>query len=126
MQATKEIELIFIVDDYEEHNIMLEELLGRFNYRVETFNDGYKLLERLRKEIPTLIISDINMPTIDGFELYKEIRAFTPSQNVPVLFISSLDEVLIKDKIKELGAIGFIQKPILPEAIIKFLKTSYS
>lgn len=120
MQAAKKIDSIFIVDDHKEHNIMLEELLTRLDYTVETFTDGYKLLERLKEKVPTLIISDINMPTIGGFDLYKEIRSFNPSKNVPVLFISSEEESRVKKEIKQLGGVGFIQKPILTESILEF------
>lgn len=120
MQAAKKIDSIFIVDDHKEHNIMLEELLTRLDYTVETFTDGYKLLERLKEKVPTLIISDINMPTIGGFDLYNKIRAYSASKKVPVLFISSMEEAMVKDKIKKIGAIGFIQKPILTESILEF------
>jgi CheY-like chemotaxis protein len=107
----RQVKSIFVVDDCESHNILLKKLLTDCGYQVHTFNDGYDLLENLKEEKPHLVISDINMPEINGFDLCKEIKSRSESKDIPVMFVSSLDEDEVNGEVEKNGAVGFVQKP---------------
>lgn len=74
---------IFIVDDSACHNVFLSNLLEHKGHRVTVFNNKYMLLNHFKSIKPDLIISDIEMPTINGLELYEKIREKEKKNNIP-------------------------------------------
>lgn len=109
---------IFIVDDAEWHNILLKKLLCDDGYRVKAFTNGDILLKKLEEDPPHLVISDINMPDMDGFELCKMIKNSSQGSGVPVMFLSSLDEQQVKEKVSKNGGVGFLQKPFQKQSLL--------
>ena len=103
--------LIYVIDDCGLQKILLEKTLGHEGFRVRAFTDGYKLIEALDQECPGLIISDIDMPNIDGLDLIREVKKQRPGVGIPFWFLSSFDISAIKEKAKNLGAEKFINKP---------------
>lgn len=110
---------IFVVDDSELHNILLKKILHNCGYRVYTFTDGYELLENLEHTVPHLIISDIDMPRLNGFELYMEIKKHPVAGDIPLMYVSSLKGQEICERTKECGAIDFVRKPLDKDHFIK-------
>ena len=110
--------VIFVVDDSEWHNILLEKILKDYGYEVHTFTDGHSLLSNLESLRPNLIISDINMPTFNGFELCQKIRILPDLRDIPVMFISTMSRKDAGDKVKANGAVGYIQKPFAKEPLL--------
>lgn len=89
-------------------------MLTAKGYAVKTFTNGFHLLEQLQQTEmkPHLIISDIEMPEIDGFTLFEEIKNHSGIQNIPFMYISSLSPTEVNSRVEATGAEGFIQKPI--------------
>lgn len=110
---------IFVVDDSELHNILLRKMLHNCGYRVFTFTDGYELLENLKHTLPNLIISDIDMPRLNGFDLYMEIKKYPAAKNIPLIYVSSLKGQEIFERTKECGAIDFVRKPLDKDLFLK-------
>jgi|GEM_PF-5050110 CheY-like chemotaxis protein len=104
---------IFVLDDANWHNILTKKMLLDCGYEVTTFTNGYSLLENLENEKPHLIITDINMPQLNGFELCKKIKNHSACSNIPVMYVSSMRKEEIEARDKNLCAIYFMQKPIL-------------
>lgn len=110
---TKHLEAkILIVDDQDENLFLLQSILGKIGCEVDTLNDSLEAIEYLKSNDFDLIILDILMPSLDGFELCKMIKMDKNLQNIPVMFISSLEHE--KDIVKafEVGAVDYITKPI--------------
>ena len=105
---------ILIAEDLEENRIILDAILGD-TYIIEMAEDGRQALDLLHnKEKPALVISDVIMPEMDGFELLSNMKADPALRNIPVIFITaSADE----DKSLSAGAIDFITKPFNPEIV---------
>lgn len=104
--------LVFVVDDSPLQVLTLEKMLSEEGYQVCTFSDGYDLMHQLQSQKPELIISDIEMPGIDGFELLKMIRDRSDVQNIPFFLISSrVDDITVQKASRE-GADMFIGKPL--------------
>jgi DNA-binding response OmpR family regulator len=103
---------ILIVDDQDENLFLLESILSKIGCNIETLNDPSQTIELLIQKEFDLILLDILMPNINGFELCKMIKEDQNLQNIPIMFISSLEEE--KDIVKafEVGAVDYITKPI--------------
>jgi len=116
--------LILVVDD----EISILELL-RFNleqegYRVLTASDGQQALHDARAEKPDLIILDIMLPGMDGYEVCRVLKAGKETAGIPVLMLSARDEVLEKVVGLELGADDYIAKPFSPRELVARVKAN--
>lgn len=112
------IKSIFIIDDAEWHNVVLENLLKAQGYGVKAFTSGLELLDSLKREQPNLLISDIDMPEINGFELCRRIQRLPQVDYLPIMFVSSKDEAEVRGKVQKNGAVGFLQKPFQKQLLL--------
>lgn len=109
--------MIFIIDDVEANRFVLKKIIDDMGYRpvlAENGTQALKLLERLR---PQLIISDIAMPEMDGYELCKTIKANPATRDIPIIFISAFDDPTDIVKGLSLGGADYITKPFIPEVV---------
>lgn len=118
MQDTK----IFIVDDSPIQLILLEKVLQREGFIVEAFSNGPDLIQSISIEKPDLIISDIHMPALNGFELIEEVRRFPDGEKIPCFLISTKADTVIRKKVDAIGADGFIKKPLEFESLMSVIK----
>ncbi len=102
---------ILVVDDEEMMIKTIEFHLKKLGHEVITSSDGKEAMDKIEQETPDLIISDIMMPFMSGFELLSIVKT-DPNKKIPVMLISSLDEIQVIDTAIEIGADDFIIKPI--------------
>jgi len=102
---------ILIVDDEEASRQILSDLTESLGYEVETAEDGEEALALTKLGI-NLIIADLKMPGMDGYELLSRIRSDTESQNLPVIVITGLNDADNRSRSFEAGANDFIPKPV--------------
>lgn len=116
--------LILICDDDEEFVDYLKLLLESKEYRVKTANNGRKALDLLLKQnIPVdLIISDIKMPKVDGYEFFKKVSKQPQYSNVPFIFISGLSSERDVRLGKVLGVDDYITKPVKEKEVLAVIK----
>ncbi len=105
-------ERILVVDDQRTNAEMLAGLLRNIGYLVDTATDGESALARMQAEVPDLVVSDILMPKMDGFELCRRIRAEPATTLLPVILVTSADPQTERVKGIEAGADDFITKPV--------------
>ncbi|MDZ7659829.1 response regulator [Fodinibius sp.] len=113
---------IFIVDDSPIQLILLEKVLQREGFAVEAYSNGPDLIEGISINKPDLIISDIHMPELNGFELIEEIRSFPKGEKIPCFLISSKADTVIRNKVDAIGADGFIKKPFEYQSLMAIIK----
>jgi CheY-like chemotaxis protein len=101
---------ILIVDDAETNIDILMDILGE-EYDVAVAMDGEGALEAVEDDLPDLILLDIMMPEIDGFQVCKQLKSNPETANIPVVFLSALTEDEDRQKGLDLGAVDFITKP---------------
>ncbi len=106
---------LLIVEDDTEITRLVTGILEPEGYRVVTASNGEKGLRIMKKNLPALVILDINMPGIDGFEVLKDLRGWS---QVPVIMLSGRDEVNDKTKCLDLGADDYLVKPFSPEELV--------
>jgi len=114
---------ILIVEDNKETQYLLETLLMKEGHQVTAAANGEKALEITRKERPGLIISDILMPVMDGFEFCRQVKADPALQRVHfVFYTATYTEARDEELAYKLGADGFIRKPTEPEEFLKIIR----
>ena len=114
---------IMIVDDILENVELLMELLSKEGFVVRTANDGELALRSIRAKAPELILLDIRMSGMDGFEVCSRLKAEAGTSQIPVMFISAFGDEKQKVKGFEVGGVDYVTKPFSPAEVISRVKT---
>lgn len=111
--------LLYVVDD--DHNIaeLIQLYFEKEGYRVRTFSSGTEALIAVKKEAPLLMVLDIMMPVMDGFEVLKEVRRMS---KLPVIMLTAKGETFDKVLGLELGADDYLVKPFEPKELLARVK----
>ena len=105
---------ILVVDDNEMNRDLLTRRLERQGYRVTTAVDGQEALDVLSREEFSLVLLDIMLPVINGYQVLEQMKADQKSSHIPVIITTALDEADGKAKCIELGADDYLTKPFNP------------
>jgi CheY-like chemotaxis protein len=110
--------LILVVDDESTNRYLLEYVLTSENYRVSLASDGLEGLEKAKDELPDLILLDIRMPKMDGYEVCQRLQKDNQTKEIPIIFITSVSSS--DDIIKGLnaGAVDYVKKPFIPKELL--------
>jgi PleD family two-component response regulator len=117
---------ILVVDDLLENLRLLANLLAAEGYSVRKAPDGAMALSNVPRFQPDLILLDIMMPDMDGYEVCQQLKANEQFKDIPVVFLSALDLTFDKVKAFEVGAADFIHKPFHPAEVIARVKNQLS
>ena len=122
-QSNNETEAILLVDDNPTNLQLLFETLDGRGYKLLIAKDGKAALSIARKAGPNLILLDIMMPEIDGYEVCRQLKADAATAEIPVIFLSALTDT--KDKVLglDLGAVDYVTKPFQPDEVIARVNT---
>lgn len=115
--------IILAVDDEVDNLEMVEYALGE-EFLVRPVKSGSMALRYLENYKADLILLDIRMPEMDGIETYKRIKDMEKCKDVPVIFLTSANDVETEDSCFELGAVDFISKPFEPKIILRRVRRS--
>lgn len=102
---------ILVVDDTPANLDLLTAMLGDRGYRVRVATNGPRALQAARASAPDLVMLDINMPGMHGYDVCRQLRADPVTAHVPVIFVSALDEVVDKVKAFDAGGVDYVTKP---------------
>ncbi len=116
-------QLILIVEDNKLNIKILIDMLNKYNYQIAVMNNGKDALQFIKENIPDLILLDIIMPEMDGFEVCTRLKNNEKTKDIPVMFISSLQNVENKIKGFKLGAVDYITKPFQQEEVLARVNT---
>ena len=104
-------EYILVVDDTPHNLQLLLNMLTRKGYEAMGVTDGIKALADMQDKLPDLVLLDINMPNINGFEVCQKLKSSDRTRDIPIIFVSARDEVLDKVQAFSLGGVDYITKP---------------
>ncbi|MCG6136094.1 MAG: hybrid sensor histidine kinase/response regulator [Nostoc sp. LLA-1] len=113
---------ILLVDDNPNNLKVLSESIQGCGWKALMATDGESAIEQTEYAHPDLILLDIMMPGIDGFETCRRLKANSITQNIPVIFMTALSDAIDKVKGLEIGAVDYITKPFQQEEVIARLK----
>ena len=114
--------LVMVVDDSLTVRRVTQRLLQREGYRVVLAKDGLDALERLAEEVPQIVLSDIEMPRMDGFDLVRNMRADARLRELPVIMITSRIAQKHRDYAAELGVDHYLGKPYAEEDLLALVR----
>jgi len=114
---------ILIVDDTPENLAVLTQMLTKQGYLVRPAINGQIALKAVYKALPDLILLDVTMPGMDGYEFCRLLKSNENSRDIPVIFISALGEIMDKVKAFQVGGIDYITKPFQVEEVVARVQT---
>lgn len=114
---------ILIVEDMISIQQLLTKFLSKHGYKVRSFSNGKMALNSIRNNPTDIILLDIKIPDMNGYEVCKALKADEVTSEIPIIFLSSLDEPIDKVKAFKLGGSDYITKPFEPEEILARIKT---
>ena len=114
--------LILVVDDSITVRRVTQRMLQREGFRVVLAVDGLQAIEKLNQEIPAVVLSDIEMPRMDGFDLVRNIRADSKLKHLPVVMITSRIAEKHRELAMELGVNDYLGKPYSEEGLLAVLR----
>lgn len=114
---------VLVVDDRHADRTLLTEILVREGYHVRPVENGELALASVVAQPPQLILLDIQMPEMDGFEVFRRLKAREESRDIPIMFISAATEMENKLTGLRLGAVDFVTKPFQREELLAKVRT---
>src|SRR5690242_20585801 len=117
MVETQETQIL-IVDDSPTNATALLAILQQAGFSVVIANNGESALKKVKENPPNLILLDVMLPEMDGFEICLHLKKIKEAQDIPVIFMTALSK--IEDKVKGLsmGAVDYVTKPLQKEEVI--------
>ena len=119
--AAQKTPLVLVVDDSITVRRVTQRMLLRDGYRVVMAADGLQALERLQEEMPAVVLSDIEMPRMDGFDLVCNIRADARMKDLPVIMITSRIAEKHREHAMQLGINHYLGKPYSEEELLRLV-----
>ena len=114
---------ILVIDDDHDNRRLLQDVLSLHGYEVVSAQDGEEGLKKIREERPDLLITDVLMPGVDGFQMMREIRRDDTFKDMPVIFYTGtyLDKE-DQDLAREIGVSRYLLKPTMPAELLQAVR----
>ena len=122
-QPSAPVASVLVVDDTVENLRVLSDLLGEQGYDVRAVTSGRQALQAVEHDPPDLILLDITMPDMDGFEVCRRLRATEWSKDVPVIFLTALTATADKLRAFDAGGVDYVTKPFQFEEVLARVRT---
>ncbi|MCP4652034.1 MAG: response regulator [Candidatus Omnitrophica bacterium] len=116
MDVEQQVSKILIVDDENEVRSLMGLMLARRNFEVEEASGGREALTKVSKSKPDIILLDINMPDLDGFEVHRRLKSKETTKNIPVIFCTAMRIPDIINSVKS-SSDDYIRKPFRSEEL---------
>ena len=114
---------VVVVDDTPDNLRLLAGMLSEDGCDVRPARDGETALKHAARFVPDLILLDIMMPGLDGFEVCRRLKANPRTRDIPVIFLTALDDLDMKVKAFSLGGVDYVTKPFYQEEVIARVRT---
>ena len=110
---------ILVIEDNPQNLELMTYLLKAFGHTTLTAGDGIEGIETIRRERLDLIICDVHLPNVDGYEVARQIKRDPMFRRIPLVAVTALAMVGDREKVLAAGFDGYIDKPISPEVFVK-------
>ena len=126
MEKLPDCTTILVIDDNPTNLEILDHTLSIEGYNVHTETEGANVIQRIHSSIPDLILLDILLPDINGFELCQRLKSDPVTESIPIIFMTALTATVDKVKGLNLGAVDYITKPFQREELLARVQTHLS
>ncbi|MDX2273235.1 MAG: response regulator [Cyanobacteriota bacterium] len=113
---------VLVVDDNRTYQQMITNLLQESGLEVTTASDGVEALEAIHTQVPDLVVLDVVMPRMNGYEVCRELKADPQTQKVLIVMCSTKDQEFDRHWANKQGADAYITKPFKPQELIATIK----
>lgn len=113
------IPLILVVEDFADAREMYRDYLEYCGFRVDTAADGREAIEKTRRILPDLVLMDLSLPAIDGWEATRQLKADPATAHIPIVALSAHALATEGERARHAGCDGFIAKPCLPPELVE-------
>jgi PAS domain S-box-containing protein len=117
---------VLVVDDMQDNLQLLKRILAKRGYKVHVANSGKIALQFIEKFVPDIVLLDVKMPDMDGYEVCRQIMADERFRDTPVIFISAMDASWNKEHAFAVGGVDYVVKPIDQSEVVARVKTHLS
>ena len=114
---------VLVVDDVPLNILLIKKMLSQYTFEIRTANSGQAALDAIAAKKVDLVLLDLMMPGIDGFEVIRRLRADNATKELPIIILSALNSEQDISKGFQLGANDFLNKPIIMEKLINSVTT---
>ena len=114
--------LVLLVDDAEDNREVYEQFLKFAGFRVEIAVDGVEAVDKAAAIKPDVIVMDLSLPRLDGWEATRQIKAAPATSGIPVIALTGHAVSESKRKAQEVGCAGYLTKPCLPEVLVSEIR----
>jgi two-component system cell cycle response regulator DivK len=114
--------LVLVVDDFDDSREMLAEYLTLSGFRVTEAANGQEALDRAREQIPDVVLMDLSLPVIDGWEATRQLKADPRTRSVPVLALSGHSSPAQEREALEVGCVALLTKPCPPDVLVREIR----
>lgn len=114
--------LVLVVDDYADAREMYVEYLSISGFRVAEAGDGLEAVEKTKALKPAIVLMDLSLPTIDGVEATRRIKAEPSTASTPVIALTGHSEKEHTESARQAGCVSFVIKPCLPDDLVAEIK----
>jgi two-component system sensor histidine kinase/response regulator len=114
---------ILIVDDMPDNLRLLSAMLTDYGYKVRKAINGDRALRAIQAILPDLILLDVNMPDMSGYDVCRQLKESDRTRDIPILFISALDDVIDKVTAFDVGGVDYITKPFQIQEVLARIDT---
>jgi CheY-like chemotaxis protein len=111
--------LILIVDDQEDNRIVFAAILTHHGHDVFVAENGAEAVEQVRSHAPDLVLMDLQMPGIDGWEATRLLKQDPATASIPVLAVTAQDHEVFR--LREAGFCAYVRKPVRPQALLRLI-----
>ncbi len=108
---------VLVVDDYEDAREMYAEYLEFLGYEVETASNGQEAVERARESHPDVILMDLSLPVLSGWDATQQLKTDASTRDIPVMALTGHVFASSSEKAREVGCDAFVTKPALPDTV---------
>lgn len=114
---------VLLIEDDEQNRYLFRVVLEKKGFDVVQARDGPEGLDKAREKTPDLVLLDIGLPEIDGYEVMKRLMALPELRDVPVLALTAYATEEHRDRILEAGFSQYITKPVVPDKFIQLISS---
>jgi CheY-like chemotaxis protein len=110
---------VLVVDDHPDAVNILTMVLQKGGYQTVSAQDGAEALQKIHKENPGMVLLDVMMPKMDGYDVCRAVKADPETRHIPIVMLSARTDSASREKGRSLGAADYLAKPIDPAEILK-------
>ena len=113
---------ILLVEDNEDNRLVYRTILDHFGFEVLEAADGEEGIRRARADDPDLILMDVSIPKIDGWEATRQLKADPQTASIPIIALTAHALASDREKAREAGCDGYLAKPVEPRRVVEEVK----